>query len=115
MATYQGEQFNQAGLPTEQLVNSSTHTFTFTNVTGSSYFTLETLRNSDGFYDSSSPKYALGAFTNESGVTTHISSSYIFSYVVEEEGASFEFQPTITIPVSGSMLRGTGNMTLTIS
>ena len=115
MATYQGEQFNSTGLPTEQLINSSTHTFTFTNVTGSSYFTLETVRNSDGAYDSSSPKYALGAFSNESGVISQVSSSYIFSYVVTASGATFDFQPTTTIPASGSWLRATGNMTLTIS
>ena len=39
----------------------------------SSYFVLETVRNADGFYDSSSPKNLEGSFTLGSGIVDVVS------------------------------------------
>lgn len=116
MASYTAEQLNGAGTPTEVL--SGAKTFTLTNpATGSAYFTIETVRNNDGFYDSNSPTNALGvygSFTNI-GSDTLITSSYISSVVVPEGNSSYQFTPTTTVAVSSSMLRATGGITLTIS
>jgi hypothetical protein len=90
-------------------------TFTFTNPSGSSYFTMETVRNEQGFYDSSSLTNFVGSYiTSESmGLVT---SSYIASVVVQPGISSFKFSSSLAI-VSGSnyYLRGTGMYSLIIS
>ena len=50
MASYTAAQLQGSGVLTEAL--SGNKTFTFTNQNeGSTYFTIETVRNSDGIYD----------------------------------------------------------------
>lgn len=121
MASYTGDQLSGAGVFTEALGSSSAHTFTFTFsdlLTGSqdeAYFTFETIRDSEGFYNSTSLTNASGSFSNEDKVTSLVSSPYIFSYVLTGSGASFDFQPEDNIPVSGAYLRTTGNVSLVIS
>jgi adhesin HecA-like repeat protein len=44
-----------------------------------------------------------------------VSSSYVFSVIVTQGGGSFTFSPAANITVSGSFLRGTGGISLTIS
>ena len=117
MAIYSQEQLYGAGTPIEVL-SGGTCTFTFTSEnTASSYFTMETKRNSDGYYNSSSPTNAIGTygpFYDLSGDTL-ITSSFIASIVVPPGVSSFEFTPSSTINISSSFLRGTGNFTLQIT
>jgi hypothetical protein len=113
MATYTYTQLYGTGSVGEDL--SGLNTFTFTNPSASSYFVMETNRNSSGFYDS-------GSFTNFSGtyVTSQsmglVNSSYVMGVVVQPGVSSFEFTPDLNI-VSGSNyhLRGTGMYSLVIS
>ena len=116
MASYTANQLSGDGTPTEALVGNKT--FTLTNPSsGSAYFTIETVRNSDGFYDSTSATNALGVYSNfvSIDVDTLVTSSYIASVVVPSGESSFQFNSTVDIPVSGSFLRATGNISLVIS
>ena len=116
MASYNSNLLSGAGAPIEALTSGSTYTFTIASpATGSSYFTLETVRNSIGYYSSSSSATAKGTIGNLTNVTGLVSSSYIFSVIVNPGGGSFTFSPAANIAVSGSFLRGTGGISLTIS
>lgn len=105
-----------AGAPTPLLTGQKT--FTLTNPLGSSaYFTVETARDGDGFYNSTSPTNASGDYTAFSGIdkNTLITSPYISSVVVPPGVSSYKFTPTATVAISSSMLRATGGITLGIS
>ena len=116
MASYNSNQLSGAGAPIEALTSGSTYTFTITSpISGSTYFTLETVRNSIGYYDSTSVATATGTIGNLTNVQYVVSSSYIFSVVVQPGGGSFTFTPAANVAVSGSFLRGTGGISLTIS
>ena len=118
MATYTADQLRGAGTPIEELVGGEIYTIDVTMGTfpGSEYLTLETVRNPSGFYDSTSGEYAKGTFGDFFAVDGLITSSYIFSVIISDvPGGSFVFTPTNTIPASGSMLRGTGGISVQIT
>jgi hypothetical protein len=116
MASYNSNQLYGAGAPIEALTSGSIYTFTISSpTTGSTYFTLETVRNSIGYYDSSSVATATGIIGNLTNITGLVSSSYVFSVVIQPGGGSFTFTPATNIAASGSFLRGTGGISLTIS
>ena len=115
MATYTAGQLKGAGTPTEEI--SAAQSFVLTNPNkGSAYFTMETVRNANGYYDSTSPTNAAADYESFSGIEpkTLITSSYIFSVVVPSGGGQFIFTPDTTIAISSSMLRATGDVTLSI-
>jgi len=90
------------------------------NLSGSGYFTYETVRDANGFYSSTIPLNALGTHVNADGSNTLISSSYIFSYELNTNGStpqtsSFTFTPDIDIPVSGVFFRATGDYDMYVS
>jgi hypothetical protein len=116
MASYTSNQLYGAGTPIEALTSGTTYTFTIASpATGSSYFTLETVRNPIGYYDSTTPTTAVGTFGNLTNVTGLVSSSYVFSVIVNQGGGSFTFIPAANVAASGSFLRGTGGISLNIS
>jgi hypothetical protein len=114
MAEYTSEQLYGPGCPCEELSGNTTFSITSSN-DQVAYFTMETVRNGIGFYDSSSATNALGVYSNLVNVTTLITSSYIASLVVGVGGGSFDFEPTDTIALSGSFFRGTGGISLNIN
>lgn len=117
MATYTPSILKDKGTPTEALAGAKTFTFTNPGTNGSAYFTFETVRTTEGIYDTSSVKYAIGTyglFTNISS-SYLVTSSYIFSTPVPPGTSSFQYTPTTNVPVSGAWLRGTGEFTLVIS
>jgi len=116
MASYSQEQLNGAGVPIEAITGNVTFTFTSAN-TGSSYFTMKTVKDEFGFYNSQSAKNAEGAYSSFDQINedTLITSSYIASVVVPPGDSFFDFDPTTNIIVSSSMLRATGEVSLTIS
>jgi uncharacterized delta-60 repeat protein len=75
----------------------------------SSYFVLETARNNDGFYDSTSPKNTSGSFTLGTGVTNLIQSDYIAGVIVQPGGGNLTFVPAVNITNSTLYLRGVGS------
>ena len=78
------------------------------DLSASSYFTLETVRNADGFYSTSEKKNTSGSFTLGDGLQTLIQSDYITSVVVNPGGGELRFTPAIDITGSTLYLRGTG-------
>ena len=126
MATYTPSQLHGTGSLTEEL--SGTKRLNFNNPSGSSYFTLESIRNSNGVYDNSSNKVAIGTYSHFSGSFTKlqgfsapslptalVTSSYISSMVIPPGSGSFKYAPTTTVAANAARLRGTGEYTLTIS
>ena len=112
MASYTYQQLYGTGSIGENL--SGTKTFTFTNPSGSSYFTMETIPTSQGFYDSSSPTNFKGTY-NVSESMGLVTSSYISSVVVQPGISSFTFAPTSAVTGTTYYLRGTGMYSLIIS
>jgi len=124
MAVYSYTELYGSGSIGETLVGNN---FYFINPSGSSYFTMETIPTSTGFYEASSPKNFSGSFENDShpyqdpsnpssmnpwGLVT---SSYIASVVVPPGNSSFNFFPAITVTGTTYRLRGTGAYSLSIS
>jgi hypothetical protein len=124
MAVYTYTQLYGSGSIGEDISGNS---FNFTNPSGSSYFTMETIPASTGFYEASSPKNFIGNYENFShpyqdpsnpismnpwGLVT---SSYIASVVVPPGVSSFDFYPAITVIGTTYRLRGTGGYSLIIS
>ena len=97
-------------------------TYTFHNPSGSTYFTTELIRNSEGFYPTSSAQisYFSGSIFTEitSSVIANkepVRGDYIWSTVVPPGTSSLTFTPGLTIPVSESSFKGTGEFTLILT
>ena len=109
-------------------------TFSFANPSGSAYFTLELIRDSDGFYPASAAQktyFSASSFTQLTSSVTNpivakwntgvvdgmgaVNGGYIWSIVVPPGSSSVVFTPGATIPVSESCFKGTGEYTLTLT
>jgi hypothetical protein len=113
MATYTAGQLAGQGTLGENL--SGLKTFVFSN-SGSTvnYFTLETVRNPNGFYDTGSATNAVGTWVVSASMG-FVSSSYIASVIVPVGVSSLQFTPASSVVGTTYYLRGTGNFTLNIS
>ena len=111
MATYTAVQLNGTGSIGENL--SSLKTFTFTNPSGSSYFTLETIPNATGSY-AGSPTNASGSWVVSASMG-FVSSSYVASIIVQPGSSVLTFTPAAAVTGTTYRLRGTGGYSLTIS
>ena len=113
MALYNANQLNGAGTPIEALNGGTAYLFSITSsaCTGSAYFTVETVRNSSGYYGGQ-PTNAIGSYYEFVSINqdTLITSSYISSVVVPEGISSYKFIPILDVAVSSSFLRGTGGI-----
>lgn len=111
MASYTYQQLMGTGSIGENL--SGLKTFTFTNPSGSSYLTLETITTSS-FYNASSPTNFQGTYsvTASMGLVT---SSYIAAVVVPPGNSSFTFTPSTAVTGTTYRLKGTGMYSLVIS
>jgi len=102
------------------------------SLSGSGYFTFETKRDANGFYNSTIIPYVKGAVFNPGiansvntasfGVKSLVTSSYIFSYDLFEitgsnvtATSSFEYSPSITAPVGSVFFRATGDYEMEVS
>jgi hypothetical protein len=112
MATYTYTQLYGSGSIGENL--SGLRTFTFTNPSGSSYFTMETIVTSTGFYESTSPTNFIGTYIVSESMG-QVTSSYISSVVVQPGVSSFTFTPATAVVGTTYYLRGTGAYSLVIS
>lgn len=112
MASYTPQQLYGTGTVGENL--SGYKLFVFNNPLDSSYFTMETNRNTDGFYDVLTLKNFSGSLLISQSVNP-VTSSYIASVVVNPGTSSFMFKPAYnTVSGSNYRLRGTGGYTLDI-
>lgn len=77
-------------------------------LSGSSYFVLDTVPNSDGMYDSTSPKNCQGTYTLGSGLSSLVQDDYKVGVVVAPGGGNLTFVPTNAITATTLRLRGMG-------
>jgi hypothetical protein len=113
MATYTAAQLKENGSIGENL--SGLKTFTFTNPSGSSYFTMETIPGVNGlYYAGTTPTNFLGTY-NASASMGLVKSPYVASVVVQPGVSSFTFTPTSAVTGTTYRLKGTGAYSLTIS
>jgi len=129
--SYTADELKGAGhLLKNQMVSGSTYTFILyrpknqtgksANLLGSGYFTFETVRDNNGFYGPTISPLASGTKTNISGSNTLVESPYIFSYELNTNSntpmtSSFEFTPSVDVPISGAYLRATGDYDMYVS
>lgn len=85
-----------------------TYTFDITNNSGSSYFTLETVRN----YDGVTPKNLSGSFTSLTNIATSVVSDYIAGFSLPVGVNSFVFTPANNVVKETLYFRGTGGIVL---
>jgi hypothetical protein len=113
MAVYTPPQLYGSGSVGEDL--SGTKTFTFNNSYDSSYFTLETVRNPNGFYDGC-PTNFTGSYNVSSSMMGGFNQSpYIASLVIPNGTSSFTFTPASTVTGTTYRIMATGAYTLTIA
>ena len=128
---YTADELKGAGhLLKNQMVAGGTYTFNLyrpknqtgvsQNLSGSGYFTFETVRDNNGFYPAGTSPLASGTKTNISGSNTLVESPYIFSYELNTNSntpmtSSFEFIPNVDVPISGAYLRATGDYDMYVS
>ena len=110
MATYNLNTTASIDLLSSDISASQETTFSIANpLSNSSYFTFETVRNSDGFYDSSSPKNMAGTYSLGAGLSGVVKSDYIASVIVKPGGGDLTFTPDNYISGSSLNLRGTSS------
>ena len=88
-------------------------TFTFTNPSASSYFTLETIPNATGSF-AGTPTNTRGTWVVSASMG-FVSSSYVASVVVQPGVSSLTFTPASAVTGTTYRLRGTGMYSLTIA
>ena len=114
MASYTYTQLYGTGSIGETINSGVEKLFTFTNPGGSSYFTMETIPASTGFFEGTSPKNFSGSFVVSESMGL-VTSSYIASIVVQPGTQSFKFTPAITVTGTTYYLKGTGMYSLNIA
>jgi len=127
MASYTYTELYGSGSIGETFDSGGEKTFVFNNPSGSSYFTMETIPSSSGFYEANSPKNFIGNYENFSHPYENptnlgsmnpwglVTSSYIASVVVPPGTSVFIFTPAITVTDTTYYLRGTGGYSLSIT
>jgi hypothetical protein len=105
---------NGEGTSSINLSASVQYLFTVDSTLGSNYFTMETVRNNQGYYDSGSKKNTSGSYFSNA-IPTRVNDDYIAGFALKTSPYnSFTFTPAINITGSTLLLRGTGGVTLTI-
>jgi len=128
---YTADELKGAGTPIKNpLIAGNTYTFTLyrpqnqtgisENLSGSGYFTFETIGDANRHYRSNATKFAEGTHGNQDGSNTLVSSSYIFSYELNTNGStpqtsSFTFIPDNGIGTGEVMFRATGDYDMDVS
>ena len=112
MASYTYTQLYGSGSIGEDIYDPTY--FYFTNPSGSSYFTMETIPSSSGFYEAASPKNFSGSYVVSESMGL-VTSSYIASVVIQPGTQVFKFTPAITVTGTTYYLRGTGAYSLNIT
>ena len=112
MSSYTAAQLYGAGIIGENL--SGAKTFTFTNTGGSSYFTLETIRDNNGTFTNVPQACANGTWSAPTSAG-FIQTPFIASAVIQPGTTVITFTPSVAITGTNYVLRGTGVFTLAIT
>ena len=130
MANYTANQLNGSGIFFESFSGFKNIFITVPNVLkGSSYLTFETIRDNNGFYNSSIPLNAIGDKGGTSNISILEYSPYIFSVILKDVGLteqeklqlaalgipstvthSVNFTPSTPILANTLKIRGTGGI-----
>jgi hypothetical protein len=110
MATYTPDQLYGNGVQGETISGSTL--FTFTNPSGSSYFTLETVQDRAGSF-SGKQKTTSGSWIPSNNNMGPVQSDYFSSVVVQPGISSVMLTPTSPITGSNYQIKGTGAFTMT--
>lgn len=107
MATYSVNVTQSKTLFTPNTPAGTSTIFAVTNsLAMTSYFSLETVPNSQGFYSGLVPSIS-GSFTYDSGILNLVSDNYKMSAVVKPGGGVITFIPAVPLTASTLWMRGT--------
>ena len=107
MATYSVNVTQSKTLFTPDTPTGTSTVFAVTNSLAMvSYFSLETIPNSRGFYSGSVPSIS-GSFTYGAGISNLVSDNYKMSAVVKPGGGVITFIPAVALTASTIWMRGT--------
>jgi hypothetical protein len=101
------------GTSSINLTKGTAYTFTITNNSGSSYFTIETPFNY--LFDGSTPKNTSGSFASLTNIAGSNITDYIAGFVLPTSTNSFVFTPATNVVGSTLKFKGTGGITLALS
>jgi len=99
------------GTSSINLTSGTPYTFTITNNSGSSYFTMETVRD----YIGTTPKNTSGSLASITNVASYNQSDYIAGFSLPTGTNSFVFTPAISVVGSTLKFRGVGGITLSLT
>ena len=99
------------GTSSINLTAGTPYTFTLTNNSGSSYFTLETVRDYDGI----TPRNTSGSLASLTNIASYNQSDYITGFSLPTGTNSFIFTPATNVVGSTLKLRGVGGISLALS
>lgn len=115
MPSYNVSVTQSISLQPDNVAAGGTMEYVISNPLGvDSYFTLETVPNANGAYDSTSPKNTSGSYTLGSGLSTLIQNDYFSSVIVAPGGGTLTLVPAINVVGSTLRLRGVGYTDVTI-
>ena len=109
MATVNVSVTESITISSNNLIAGEPVTYSIDNPLGySSYVALETTRNADGFYDSTSPQNISGSFSLGNGIIDVVNDNYKVGVIVASGGGELVFTPANNVVSSSLLLRGTG-------
>ena len=114
MATYTAEQLYGTGSIGENITANTSKTFTFSNPSGSSYFTIETVQDSTGSF-SGKQRTTSGSWVPSGTNMGPVQSDYFASVVVPPGASSVVLTPATTITGTNYRMKGTGAFSMTTS
>lgn len=114
MATYTADQLYGTGSIGENITINTPKTFTFTNPSGSSYFTIETVQDRTGSF-SGKEKTTSGSWTPSGNNMGPVQSDYFASVVVPPGASSVVLTPATTITGTNYRMKGTGAFSMVTS
>jgi hypothetical protein len=114
MATYTAAQLYGTGSIGEDITANTSRTFTFSNPSGSSYFTIETVQDATGSF-SGKQKTTSGSWAPSTAYMGPVQSDYIAAVVVPPGASSVVLTPASTITGTNYRMKGTGAFSVTTS
>ena len=114
MATYTADQLYGNGVEGENITANTSRTFTFTNPSGSSYFTVETVQDNTGSF-SGKQKTTSGSWAPSGSNMGPVQSDYIAAVVVPPGTSFVTLTPASSITGTNYRMKGTGAFSMVTS
>jgi hypothetical protein len=114
MATYTADQLYGNGVEGENITANTSRTFTFSNPSGSSYFTIETVQDRTGSF-SGKQKTTSGSWIPSGTNMGPVQSDFFASVVVQPGVSSVILTPASSITGTNYRMKGTGAFSMVTS